>query len=799
MTTIAFWLRLELRRRWRLLVALALLVGFAGGTVMTAVAGARRGASAVERLRARTLPATLAVLPSQPGFDWDAVRALPEVEALGTVLITPLEFEGQPPTSVIGDDLIVPGDDQLLSTVERPVVLRGRLPDRTRPDEVVVSPRFAQSRGKGVGETVTLRLLSPGQLHAFFAEAIVPETVKGPTVEATIVGVVRSVGISEETLDSPGFAVASAGLFATYAPNLIGADESAILNAYVRLKGDQTAIPEFQASLAEISGRTDIAVFDLADAARHRQDVTGFEANSLLVFALVAAVAAVFLVGQAIVRYVATTVTDLQVLRAVGMTPAQSRAAASLGPTLAAVVGTALGAVGAVVASMWFPIGNASLFEPTPGRDIDATVLVVGLLVVPLLVAGGAVGSMALARRATASAASPRPSSIATTAARLALPAPAVVGARLALEPGRGRQAVPVRPALLGAVVGVAGVLAALTFSSAISDAASNPARFGQTHQLEAFLGFNDVDFGPVADMLGRVADHPDVVAVNDTRNAAAQAGHVSVDLFSLDPVEQSLEVVVTSGRLPYRSHEMAVAPRTADALGVDIGDTVELTGDLRSEELVVTGVAFVPAGFHNDYATGAWVTDETYGNLFAGFKVRTGLVGLRPGADADAVAPGIREAGGGSLELAPPSPPAEAAELQQVRVLPLLLAGFLAVQALGTVGHALATTARRRRHDVAVLKALGMTGWQCRGVVVTQATVLALVGVVVGAPLGVALGRTVWRHVADATPVLYVSPVAWGALALAVPVSLMAANLLAAWPSQRLASMRAGEVLRAE
>ena len=65
---------------------------------------------------------------------------------------------------------------------------------------------------------------------------------------------------------------------------------------------------------------------------------------------------------------------------------------------------------------------------------------------------------------------------------------PVVVGARFALEPGRGRAAVPVRPALLGAVAGVLGVLAAFTFSAGVSDAAANPARFGQTWQLGAFL-----------------------------------------------------------------------------------------------------------------------------------------------------------------------------------------------------------------------------------------------------------------------------------------------------------------------
>jgi ABC-type antimicrobial peptide transport system permease subunit len=91
------------------------------------------------------------------------------------------------------------------------------------------------------------------------------------------------------------------------------------------------------------------------------------------------------------------------------------------------------------------------------------------------------------------------------------------------------------------------------------------------------------------------------------------------------------------------------------------------------------------------------------------------------------------------------------------------------------------------------------MTRWQSRGVVVTQASVLALVGLVFGVPLGVALGRTVWRVVANYTPLFYVPPVASWALLLVGPLTLLVANLLAAWPGYQAARLRVGHLLRAE
>lgn len=130
------WLRLDVRRRWRSLLVLSLLVALAAGTVMTAVAAARRGGSAVDRLLDQTLPATVVAQPNQPGFDWDAVRALPEVEAVAEVVLSDLVID-ELPGGFYGYPI---GGDEALRTIERPVVLEGRPPNPTRPDEIAVVP-----------------------------------------------------------------------------------------------------------------------------------------------------------------------------------------------------------------------------------------------------------------------------------------------------------------------------------------------------------------------------------------------------------------------------------------------------------------------------------------------------------------------------------------------------------------------------------------------------------------------------------------------------------------------------------
>lgn len=795
MDMLTMWLRLERRRRWRSLLVLALLVMIACGTVLTAAAGARRGASALDRLLDETHPATAVVSPFQPGFDWAAVRALPEVAALTTYPyysdFTIDEIPGYP-----YDPPYVPADAEAMRTIEAPVVLAGRPADPARADEAVVTADFAGDTGLGVGAIVTMRLYTPEQL----TEGLLGRKAGapgGPAVPVRIVGVVRSPWLSDQAVGT-GVLVPSAGLLARYRANFLGADEEAPLNALVRLRNGDADLAAFSAGLARVSGRPDIDVLARSGSVAHVQDVLRFESTSLFAFALAALVASVVLVGQSVVRVVAASAADRGVLRALGMSRGREAVLATAGPLLAAAAGAVAGVAAAVVASAWMPFGTAARFEPAPGMDVDLLVLGVGILAAPALVVAVAA---AVVRWAPADPARPRRSALADAALRVGLPVPVVIGTRFALDPGRGRDAVQVRLALLAAVTGVLGIAAACTFAAGVADAAEHPERFGQTHQLVAVFGFGGQDIGPTAPMLGALAADPAVVAVDDLRVAAAESGPTSVPTFTLDP---GLPVVILDGSAPRADGEVVLAPASARRLGAGVGSTVPFTGDGGSAALHVTGIGFVLDSLYNDYDTGAWVTSGGYDRLFTGFKQHGALLVLRPGTDPGAAIPRLQQAAetaGGvpGVLVFPPDTPQQLGEIQNVRVLPVVLGGFLVVLAIGASGHAVAATARRRRPDFAVLRAVGMTRGQARAVVITQASVLAVVGLLFGIPLGLALGRTLWRLVADITPLQYQAPDALVAVLLVVPLALLTATALAAWPGRQAARLRIGHVLRAE
>lgn len=793
------WTRLDARRRWRSLAGIALVAALSCGVVMAATAGARRGGSAVDRLRGSTRAASVMVAVPTFAFDWDRVRRMPGVEAVGAVYSIGsygLNVEGVPPDD--GENYWAPAaDTEWTRTVEVPAVVAGRLADPGRVDEAMITATYAERNHLGVGDSIAIHLFTRAQHDAYITDNV-QEKPAGPRQPLRIVGVVRSPAIDNDIHKS--VLLTTIAFTDTYRANLLGSAGNDTAGA-VRLRDGEAGVPDFQRRLAKLTGRDDLEVQNLFDAARDAKADTGFESNALLAFALAALIASVVVLGQGAARYAAASAGDLQVLQTLGMTRRQTAVAAATGPALAAVAGAAVAAVVAVATSGLFPIGTAADYEPDPGVRLDLVVLAGTAVGAVLLVVGGAVVGAWRAFVQGGSATTHSQSIAAATAYRLGLPVAAVFGIRFALEPGRGRTALPVRPALVGAVVGVLGVLAALTFHAGVEGAASNPREFGHLYQVEGWLGFDGKDFLPPQKLWDGFAADPDIAGVNDTRASQAAVGGLSFPVYSYQAAVpgRPLPVVILSGRMPSAPNEIALAPDTLHASGAKVGKTVVIDAVGRAP-MVVTGVAFVPEVF--SYSKGAWTTGDGFRTLFpdGSFLYHQVFASVRSGADPAVVsrriAAGLHADG---AEFGPSPTPREATRFNNVRVLPLALGAFLAVLAVAAAGHALSTAIRRRRGDLAVLLALGMTRRQNRLIVVTQATTLACVGLLFGVPLGVALGRTAWRAVATSAPVVYVPPVAPLALALVAPVALLTGLLLAVVPGRRAARIRVPDALRTD
>jgi ABC-type antimicrobial peptide transport system permease subunit len=105
----------------------------------------------------------------------------------------------------------------------------------------------------------------------------------------------------------------------------------------------------------------------------------------------------------------------------------------------------------------------------------------------------------------------------------------------------------------------------------------------------------------------------------------------------------------------------------------------------------------------------------------------------------------------------------------------------------------------RRRSRDLALLKTLGFTSRQLASVVAWQATVVVVLGLVVGVPVGIALGRWLWLLFASEIYAIPRATVPVVSLVCVGLVALVLANVIAALPGRLAARTRTALVLRAE
>jgi hypothetical protein len=799
-----FIARSGLRRRVLAGVLLAALVALAGGVAMTALAGARRTDSAYARLREVTNEPELIVTNEggSSGFDPSIVAGAPGVVSAGTIsgfALAELRADGTVDlaTQVA---LLAPEDTTAFYELQRPIILEGRRADPAAADEINVSDRYRDA-GHPIGSVLHMCLVE-------FAEVL---DYGGGVLEGTatheeqqafaqdlcavhdlrVVGVMR-FGTGDVVLTKSG----EAEEFLVGTPALAadpGRDRSfSFVVVDVAADADPDALTDTLLDRAP----PDAGITVQATALRTTVVARTVEpyVQALILFALVAALAAAGVLGPAVLRWAGTTDSDRAPLLALGLRPSQLRATGAVRGAVLGLLAAALAGPVAALASGRFPIGIARQMEPDPGFRLDLPVLAGGAVTLVLLTA--LLGAVAPTRPQVTDQ---RPSRLAELLQASGVGPAAVSGVRGVLS-GDGRASQAIR-ALGGVAVALLFLTAALTYQAGLERLLDVPERYGWT--WDAVVDGSGDDLAP--ELLEALEEDSSVEALSTGHRSSLLRNGAAVQVFAFEPVRGSAEPLVVEGRAPRGVGEIALGGQALDRLDAAIGDELAFRGPTGDHvELTVVGRTLLPLtalGQDLSVAENGLVDVELLERL-GGAATDLAIVDLVPGMSADDLRAALEDEGlvggpGGQISGATYS--ADLRGYDSMRQTPLLLAGVLAVLGVGVLAHTVTGVARRRRRELAILRCLGFVSRDLRRSVRWNAVAIVAVCLAGAVPLGVAAGRTLWTSFADGIGVVDdpVTPT-WAIVAVAV-ATLAGAVVLAVPPGWRAARVRPAAVLRSE
>jgi hypothetical protein len=536
-----------------------------------------------------------------------------------------------------------------------------------------------------------------------------------------------------------------------------------------------------------------------------------FESQALWALCVLIALAALAVLGQALARQTYLESAELPTLRALGMSRAQLSTLGPLRVTIIGVVAGFLAVPTAILLSPFTPIGLARIAEPDPGFAVDTFSLVLGAVSVLLLtVLVGVVFAWTAARMATTGAGGSeadrqRPSALAGALGRVWRSPSAVVGVRMALEPGRGRTAVPVRSAIFSATLSVAALTASLVFATSLHSLLVTPRLSG--YMWDVFVAVEEQHEQAAA----ALRSDPKLAGYSRGGFANVRIGGVSLMALNLDG-SGPVRPVITEGAAPAADDEVALGAATMRAAHTAIGRTVDVVldqaeGAPEPARMRVVGTVIVPP---NPFSAtrlgdGAAVTVPGLLRIDPRAAEQAGslpfLVRFAQGVDRDAGLSAVAEdlKGIPNPFIFPAERPASIISLARIADVPVALSGLLVLLAVGTLAHTLVTATRRRRRDLAVLKTLGFVRPQVRGTLAWQATTLAAVALLIGLPTGIAAGRWGWRIFAGQLGVLPDPVVPPFAIFIAVPAALFLVNVVAVFPGRAAARTQPAALLKSE
>ena len=697
----------------------------------------------------------------------------------------------------------------------------------TAPDEIVIDKGSAEKGDFSVGQRVKVLL-------------------KGPTEEFTIVGIAKF-----GTADSPAGASFVSFDFETAQRLLAEPGQidsiSAVAEPGVSQEELAASIRAVVPPTIEVLTGQEITEENQSDI----QQALSFFNTFLLVFVVVSIFVGMFIIYNTFSIIVAQRGRELALLRAVGASRRQvltsvlveglavgliaSIAGVVLGIGVAILLKAALAGFGlevpsgslvllprtvivclivgvlVTVASAFFPARRAARIPPVAAmREVaidtsagSAKRVVIGLIALVLggflLVAGLATGGgqgalqVGLSALVVFIAATVLGPVIARPVSRaLGAPLPALRGmsGTLAKEnAARSPRRTSSTAAALMIGVGIVAFILVLAASIKQSINEITDTQLKADYIVNSSGGFTSMGFSP--DVAAAIAELPEVQSVSGMRFGAMEVDDSVKFAFAIDPatIEDVFEFTVEAGSIQDLSdpNTVAVDAEVAEKNGWTIGSTVDATFASGSTPLRI--VALID-GTKSPSNWGLGI--GTYELHFADQFDSQVFVKLVPDADtaafeqqAEAI---LQDYPNAELQTPEEFKAAAASQIDQlVQLIYVML--FLAILiALLGIANTLALSIYERRHEIGLLRAVGMTRGQVRSSVRWESVIIALFGTALGLIIGIVFGAAIVRSLRSAGFTGFAIP--YGQLLVVAVIAAGAGVIAAIQPARKAAKL---------
>ncbi len=822
-------------------LSVILLIGLIGGVAMASVAAGRRTQSSYPTFLASTNPSdfTMAVYTASanggPAVSLKAaIERLPGVKSVVTAeapTVVALAANGAPRLSSLSTVLTIASVDGMFVNQDRLAVIQGRAANPKRASEIVMDTAGAHILGVRVGQIVPLGLYTQAEMSqpGFGTPSVAPRL----TVRARLVGIValNTEMVQDDVDRTYGFVYITKALLQKFARAAPAHLTPALYG--VKLKSGDVDITNVEKELVALVPRGDIYEFHVTSSVTSQVELAiKPESVALGAFGVIAALACLVLAAQAMSRLLRRSEEDRRVVRALGASPLTIMIEGLLGALIVIVLGTLVALAVAIGLSPIGPLGPVRPVYPGAGFAIDW--MVVGMGVVVLV---GSLGVIAAAlayrgaypRSRNTSASTGRRSSVTRGAQASGVPIEGVVGVHFAFESRQGSSAVPVRSVLGGTVVAVAMVVATLTFASGFSTLISRPPLYGWNWN---YLLNPTNDVPPKA--LSLLNHDPDVAAWSGADYTDLEIDGQEIPVLLQSPRAKVFPPIL-SGHGLQTSRQIVLGAGTLARLHKHVGDTVVVSLGTKKDapyylaatRLTIVGTATMPAvGYssfvaeHTSMGTGALLPLNFTNIPFSGnnadpnlngpelvfVRTRTDVSAAAGRADlqriakvANKVFAADKNGVGNGVAVLGVLRPVQIVNYRSIGSTPIFLAVGLAFGAILALGLTLASSVRRRRRDLALLKTLGFTHRQLAFAVAWQATTTAVIGVGVGVPLGIVIGRELWTLFARSINAVPDPTIPTLSLVIVGVGALVFANLVAVIPGRGAARTPPALALRAE